>query len=229
MCLNRFRIPGAVAAAALLASCEPAATESGLEVYRAYDRPATLPQNPDEVRVKVSTSRQRVYVMEGDKPLLIMPVSVGAPDTPTPHGTFRIVRKEARHRARAHGFAYSGDKIERSYREDKPSGWSFTGTPLPYWSEFAPDYGFHTGWIKHQPCTNGCIRIHENLAPKFFRLISVGTPVEIAASQPEDAAYGNIPLPPDAGPLPDHPDSHYLTDRYFTQHKNPDFRGALSP
>lgn len=95
---------------------------------------------------------------------------------------------------------------------------------MPYWCEFKPNYGFHTGWIKHHPCTHGCIRMHENLAPKFFRLVSVGTPVHIAYSQPEDSSYGNLSLPPDAGPLPDYPTSMYTGNGYFKQHKSPSFQ-----
>ena len=48
----------------------------GLEAYQAYDHPAKRPQNPAAVSVKVSLSKQRVYVMEGGKMLMVMPVSV---------------------------------------------------------------------------------------------------------------------------------------------------------
>lgn len=214
-----------LAAALVLPSCtNMKSTGTGREAYQAYDRPAKLPDNPSNVRVEVSTSRQRVYVMEGDEPLLVMPVSVGTASTPTPKGNFTIYSKERFRRANTHGFAYSGGNIKRSYLSSKPSGWNFKGTPMPYWSEFKPAYGFHTGWVKHQPCTHGCIRMHENVAPKFFRLIREGTPVHIATSQPEDAKYADIPLPPDAGPLPDYSPSYYLSDQYFTQHKEPTFR-----
>ncbi len=211
-------------AALALSSCTTGVSSgSGVAAYKAYDRPASLPGNPSNVRVKVSTSRQRVYVMEGDKPLLVMPVSVGTASSPTPKGSFRIFNKEHHRRANTHGYAYSGDNIKKTYLSKRPPGWSFKGTPMPYWCEFKPAYGFHTGWVKHSPCTHGCIRMHENVAPKFFRLVSVGTPVNIATSQPEDAKYGNIPLPPDAGPLPDYPPSFYLGDGYFTGHKKPSY------
>ena len=213
------------AAALALPSCKvPVATGTGVAVYQAYDQPTKLPSNPSKVRVKVSTSRQRVYVMEGDIPLLVMPVSVGTASTPTPKGNFRIYRKEHHRRANDHGIAYSGSKAKRIYIDNRPSGWSFKGTPTPYWCEFKSNYGFHTGWVKHTPCTNGCIRMHENLAPKFFRLVSTGTPVSIASTQPEDAKYGNIPLPPDAGPLPDYSLQYYLGDDYFTRHKTPEYQ-----
>lgn len=218
-------LAAAVSAAALMSSCSTTSSGgSGLAAYHAYDRPAKLPTNPNNVRVKVSISKQRTYVMEGSEVLLAMPVSVGAPGSSTPTGSFTIFKKEHKHRANTHGYAYSGNKIQQTFLAKRPTGWSFKGTPMPYWCEFKPNYGFHTGWIKHHPCTHGCIRMHENLAPKFFRLVKTGTPVSIAYSQPEDATHGNIPLPPDSGPLPDYDGSMYVGDGYFTRHKTPTFQ-----
>jgi hypothetical protein len=195
----------------------------GLLAYHQYDVPTKLPSNPSAVRVKVSLSKQRTYVMEGSQILLAMPVSVGAPGTATPTGSFTIFNKEHKHRANTHGYAYKGDSTVKTMLSKKPAGYAFTGTPMPYWCEFKPNYGFHTGWVKHQPCTHGCIRMHENLAPKFFRLVKVGTPVSIAYSQPEDSIVGNIPLPPDAGPLPDYGGKMYTGDGYFYQHSTPKY------
>lgn len=215
---------GAAAVAVTLPSCSNSTGGgSGLDAYHAYDLPTKLPKNPSNVRVKVSLSKQRTYVMEGSDVLLAMPVSVGAPGSATPTGNFRIFNKEAKRRANTHGYAYSGDQVKQTYLSKRPAGWSFKGTPMPYWCEFKPAYGFHTGWLKHHPCTHGCIRMHENLAPKFYRLVNIGTPVNIAYSQPEDATHGNIPLPPDAGPLPDYPSSMYVGDGYFTRHKSPKY------
>lgn len=213
------------AGAVAISSCSMKA-ENGkaLAVYQAYDRPAALPQNLLAVQVKVSLSKQRVYVIEEGKILMVMPVSVGEPDSPTPTGTFRISKKEQKHRSSAHGFVYNGKQIRRCGAQNKHSGWSFKGTPMPYWCEFKPGLGFHTGWVRHSPCTSdGCVRMHENLAPKFFRMVSVGTPVNISYTQSEDARWAHIPLHPDAGPLPDHPFSMYLGDAYFTHHKTPEF------
>jgi len=202
-------------------ACSP--TNSSVAAYQAYDRPATLPANPDNVRVKVSLQRQRVYVMEGNKMLLAMPVSVGKPGSPTPQGNFRISDKVRNYRANTHGYATDGKNFKSCYLSAKPAGWSFKGTPMPYWCEFKSAYGFHTGWVKHTPCTHGCIRMHENLAPKFFRLVKNGTPVSIASTQPEDAQYANMPLPPDAGPLPDYSSEMYWGDGYFSRHKTPSY------
>jgi hypothetical protein len=217
-------LAAALSAAVFMPSCTTSSSGgSGLAAYHSYDRPTKLPANPNNVRVKVSLSKQRTYVMEGNEVLLAMPVSVGTSSNPTPSGSFRIFKKVEKKRANTHGYAYSGDQVKQTYLAKRPAGWSFKGTPMPYWCEFKPNYGFHTGWLKHHPCTHGCIRMHENLAPKFFRLVRVGTPVSIAYSQPEDAIVGNIPLPPDSGPLPDYNSNMYLGDGYFTRHKSPTF------
>ena len=195
-----------------------------MAAYNAYDRPATLPSNPSKVKVKISLKNQMAYVMEGSKPLLITPISIGKPSKPTPTGNFRIFNKEHKRRANTHGYAYNGNQIKKSYLKNKPSGWKFMGTPMPYWCEFVPAYGIHAGWMKDRPCTHGCIRLHVNVAPKFFRLVSNGTPISIAQSQPEDATIGrNIPRPPDASPLPDYPGSLMLQDSVFTMHKTPTY------
>jgi hypothetical protein len=192
---------------------------SALAAYHAYDRPTKSTNNPGAVSVKVSLSKQRVYVMEGEQMLLAMPVSVGAVKTATPTGDFKILNKNARHRDASHGYAYKGEKVKRVALKNKPATWSFKGTPMPYWCEFKPFLGFHTGWVRHSPCTDGSLRMHENLAPKFFHLVSVGTPVNISYRQPEDARWAEMSLPPDAGPLPDYDVSTYISEAYFTRHK----------
>jgi len=217
---------GSGIACLILSSCGTSSSLSsrGLSGYQSYDLPASLPNDRSKVRVKVSTNNQMVYVMEGSRALLVMPVSVGTSSTPTPKGHFRIFKKDHKHRANSHGFAYRDNQVRRTYLRTKPSGWSFKGTPMPYWCEFKANYGFHTGWMKNSPCTHGCIRMHENLSPKFFQLVKNGTPVYISYTQPEDATIGrNIPRPPDAGPLPNYPTSMMLSDGYFYRHNKPTY------
>lgn len=230
---NRTLLPSILAACAagfLSTSCSTAPTSGGsksaaMRAYEAYDRPATLPRNPSKVRVKVSLKNRMAYVMEGNTPLLVMPVTVGKSSTPTPSGNFRIQTKNHYYRANTHGYAVNGDTIRECYLRNKPAGWKFKGTPMPYWCEFKSAYGFHTGWMKPYPASSGCLRMHKNVAPKFYRLVSVGTPVSIASTQPEDATIGrNVPRPPDSTLFPGNPDRMMaLTQEFFTQHKTPTY------
>ena len=225
----------ACASSFLLSSCGgplTSSTSSGggslsgaRKAYEDYNRPATLPTNRSNVRIKVSLSNQMAYVMEGDKALLVMPVTVGKSSTPTPTGSFRIQAKEHKYRANTHGYAIKGDQVFGVKLKNKPAGYSFAGTPMPYWCSFKSGYGFHTGWMKPFPASAGCLRMHKNVAPKFFRLVSTGTPLSILSSQPEDATIGrNIPRPPDSTPFPGNPNEMMArTDDFFTQHQNPTY------
>ncbi len=164
-----------------------------------FDSPAWRPQNPDNVKVYVSTRAMAVYVMEGDRPLLVTPVSVGKAATPTPHGNFRIYHKDATRRNRTYGMWIKGNHVVggKSYKSPG-AGYRFHGYPMPYWVEFKSAYGFHEGSVWPQPRSHGCIRVHPNVAPKFFALVKKGTPVNIRATQPYDATYGrNLERPTD--------------------------------
>lgn len=226
--VSRFFIAVTALALPLLPSCGPiqntGSMSASMRAYENYNRPATLPSNPSNVRVKVSLKNQMAYVMEGSKPLLVMPVTVGRSSAPTPRGSFRINSKIHKYRAKTHGYAMKGDVVRGCYLRNKPAGWSFTGTPMPYWCEFKTAYGFHTGWMKPFPASAGCLRMHMNVAPKFYRLIRVGTPVNIATTQSEDATIGrNVPRPPDSTPFPFNRAMMARTDKFFTMHQTPTY------
>jgi len=114
-------LAAAVASALFMPSCTSSGI-GGLAAYHAYDRPAKLPKNPSNVSVKVSLSKQRAYVMEGSDCLLAMPVSVGAPGSSTPSGSFRIFNMIEKKRANTHGYAHSGASIKQTMLSKKPAG-----------------------------------------------------------------------------------------------------------
>ncbi|MGZ4967565.1 MAG: L,D-transpeptidase, partial [Chthoniobacterales bacterium] len=64
-----------------------------------YHVVAHRPHNPDAVHVKVSLSKQNIYVMEGDRCLMAVACTVGIPAKPTPKGNFRIYAKEEHKRS----------------------------------------------------------------------------------------------------------------------------------
>lgn len=160
-----------------------------------FDPPIQQPKNPANVQMKLSTGAQRLYVVEGDRVLLATPVSVGAPSTPTPHGNFRIYSKQ-----------------EQRRRVSSPGA----GYPMTYWMEFKPAYGLHWGFVKPHPTTHGCVRMPLNAARKTFQLVRVGTPINIARSQPWDDTVGKSLPRLDDSHLPDPPMSYMLSPRVFS-------------
>ena len=181
----------------LLGGCEtPLGTNPNPLAYK--------PHNPANVRVKVSLSTEQVYVLEGDRPLLVAATCVGVPgNKPTPCGNFTVTNKIAHKRSGSYGFYVNGGQIVPA--EAGHGSGTYVGHPMPYWVEFAPSYGFHEGFVWPAPHTHGCLRLHKNVAAKFFALVSVGTPVHIAYTQPEDQTIGrNVPRPVDfRDPEPD--------------------------
>ena len=180
---------------------------------------AYRPHNQANVRVKVSLSTQQVYVMEGDRPLLVAATCVGKADHPTPCGNFTAFNKLSRKRSGSYGYYIKGGTI-RAAEAGHGSG-TYVGYPMPYWVEFTPSYGFHQGYVWPMARTHGCLRLHKNVAAKFFALVKEGTPIQIARSQPEDATIGrSVPRPHDFND-PDPSPALMISDQAFAAPAGP--------
>jgi len=185
-----------IASALLLSSCASTTSIS----KKSYSVKAYKPKNPNNVKVRVSTSTQNIYVMEGDRLLMAVQGCVGTTQTPTPKGNFTINRK-----------------IKNKRRISQPGA----GYPMAYWCEFLPAYGFHEGFVHPRPRTHGCIRMHKEAAARLFALVKIGTPVNIATTQPQDAQYGHLVQPLDQSADPDPPMSQMMSPSWFTDPAGP--------
>ena len=199
--LRLIQWAGLVVATTFLAGCANlppvgsgtgSTSRGGGSPSRFYDPPAYRPKNPANVRVKISTGAQRLYVVEGDRVLLATPCSVGTASAPTPAGNFTIYSKQAK---------------RRSY--------SYGNYPMPWWMEFKPAYGIHWGFVKPVPCTHGCVRLPRLAAAKVFAMVPTGARLNVAHSQPEDATIGKTLPRLDDGPLPNPPQSYLMSDQVF--------------
>lgn len=187
----------AVAGAVMMTGCATGPRGGGLGAYKVT---AYKPKNPDAVRVKVSTSTQNVYVMEGDRLLMAVQGNVGTPSTPTPAGNFRIF-----------------NKIKNKRRISQPDA----GYPMAYWCEFKSAYGFHEGFVHPRPRTHGCVRLHKEAAARLFALVKIGTPVNVSRTQPEDALYGSRVRPLDQSGDPNPPRSELMSPNWFRDPAGP--------
>lgn len=175
------------AAAITLCSCQSLLTSK----QDNYDAPAHRPQNPNNVVIKVSLNTQMVYVMEGNRPLLVTATCIGTAQHHTPQGSFRVYNKIENKRSGSYGFGVSSNGAAYPAEASKVRGGDrYVGFPMAYWVEFSPGYGFHSGYVWNIPHSHGCLRLHPNVAPKFFALARPGTPIIIANSFPEDASLG---------------------------------------
>jgi hypothetical protein len=201
--------------ASLLAGCATGKIAGGGGPYHVT---AYKPHDPSAVRVKVSLAKQDVYVMEGDRCLMAAAISVGLPNKPTPRGSFRIYSKQEHKRSGSYGFSVQGDRIVPS---TGGGGGRYVGYPMGYWCEFAPGYGFHQGFVHPVPRTHGCIRLKGEAAAKFFALVQIGTPVNIATTQPEDATLGSKVQRVDDSRTPDPPASVMISEAAFEKPSGP--------
>lgn len=190
--IRSFAILSLAVVAAGLSSCTTPKT--GKTNYgKDFDPPAHRPSGSATVKLKVSTGAQRVYVMEGSKVLLATPCSVGVNGS-TGSGNYSITSKQATKR-----------------RVSSPGA----GYPMAYWMEWKSAYGMHWGFVKPYPCSHGCIRLPMKSAAKIFAMIKVGTPINIASSQPEDKTIGATLPVIDDSTLPDPPNSYMMSSKFF--------------
>ncbi len=107
--LSRLLLLGGLAVSPWLTSCStgPLATSSGANYHVVAHRPS----DPDKVRVKVSLSKQNIYVMEGERCLMAVACSVGIPAKPTPKGNFKIYAKNEHKRSGSYGFSVKGNRV----------------------------------------------------------------------------------------------------------------------
>jgi hypothetical protein len=183
-----------------------------------YHVDAYAPTSPGDVQVLVSLRTKIVYVMEGDRPLLVTPVSIGTSAYPTPTGHFAVTAKDPTKRSGEYGFWVNGNDIRPGGVGSPPGpGYSYVGYPMANWVEFAPGFGFHEGYVWPIPRSHGCIRIHRNASVKFFKLVRIGTPVTIAESLPEDDTIGRNVVHPSDYKDPDPPASEMISPSYFDQ------------
>ncbi len=212
----------ALAALALVTGC---ASRGPLRTT--YNSTAYKPNNPENVRVKVSLENRAVYVMEGDRPLLVTATAIGTPSNPTPKGNFRVFAKIPKKRSGSYGFSVNGDGSIRPTKSSQATG-KYVGFPMAYWVEFLPGYGFHEGSVWPMPRTHGCLRLHKNVAPKFYALTKSGTPINVAQTQPEDATIGkNLKRPTDYAD-PDPANAILISDAIFAPPSGPLFSDGPS-
>lgn len=213
--ISRLVLLGSVTCALTLTSCSTAPMGSG-----AYHVTAYRPHDPSKVRVKVSLSKQNVYVMEGDRCLMAVATSVGIPAKPTPKGNFTIYKKIEEKRSGSYGFRVQGDRVVPAEADSNVSG-RYVGYPMGFWCEFAPAYGFHQGFVHPYPRTHGCLRLKGEAAPKFFALVKIGTPVNIATTQPEDDTLGKLVKRVDDSKAPDPDPRLMVTSAAFPKPTGP--------
>ena len=143
---------------------------------------------PKISHVRISLSRQRIYLMTGDQIYIDSPISSGKAGHATPRGTFRISEKDADHRSSIYG-NFVDRRTGRVVRagistkiDSAPSGTRYVGAPMLWFCRLTNSgVGMHTGILPGYPASHGCIRLPAEIAPIIYSKVAVGTRVVIEA------------------------------------------------
>ncbi|MFL6515681.1 MAG: L,D-transpeptidase family protein [Chthoniobacterales bacterium] len=153
-----------------------------IRINQALLRSAT----PDRVRVVVSLSKQRAYLLIGEDVVIDSPISSGKRGHTSPSGSFSVLEKDPNHHSSIYGdFVDASGRVVRAGVSAKidsaPSGTHFDGATMKWFMRLTDEgVGMHVGILPGYPASHGCIRMPEEGAKLFYDHVKIGTPVRVS-------------------------------------------------
>jgi len=133
-----------------------------------YVRASAVGTGPVRSRVVVDLSAKRLTLYRRGRPVLRAPVAVGSSATPTPPGRYyvnqRLIPPDP-------GGPYGPAAIGISASSNVLTGWA-QGGPIAI-------HGTNEPWSIGHAVSNGCIRLHNDVLQRLFKVTPAGTPVVI--------------------------------------------------
>lgn len=134
--------------------------------------------------IVIDISDQKLYYYKGGKLVGISAVSTGREGHDSPVGRFKVRKKEKEHASNLYGdfVDTSGTVVVKNVdaiKDKPPAGTHFQGSSMPWFMEFAPGVGMHTGFLPGVPDSHGCIRLPDRMAKIFYEVTPMGTPVTV--------------------------------------------------
>ena len=132
----------------------------------------------------IDISQQKLFYYRGGKLVGVSAVSTGREGHDSPVGHFKVRKKEKEHASNLYGdfVDASGTVVVKNVdvtKDKPPAGTHFQGSSMPWFMEFAPGVGMHTGFLPGIPDSHGCIRLPDRMAKTFFEVTPMGTPVTV--------------------------------------------------
>ncbi|KAA6458379.1 L,D-transpeptidase [Acidobacteria bacterium AB60] len=145
---------------------------------------ATAQESPTNRVLVVSIQDRKLALVEDGQVRKIYNVAVGKPATPSPVGTFKIVRRVANP-----VYQHEGKTVQPG--PANPVGTRWMGLSIP-------GYGIHGTNVPNsigKATSHGCIRLGRADLEELYALVSVGDTVELIAQPNEETAAIFHPLP----------------------------------
>jgi len=132
----------------------------------------------------INISQQKLFYYKGGKLVGISAVSTGKDGHDSPVGHFKVQKKEKEHASNLYGdfVDASGTVVVKNVdaiKDKPPIGAHFQGSSMPWFMQFAPGVGMHTGFLPGIPDSHGCIRLPDRMAKIFYEVTPLGTPVSV--------------------------------------------------
>jgi hypothetical protein len=132
----------------------------------------------------IDITQQKLFYYKGGKLVGVSAVSTGREGHDSPLGRFKVRKKEKEHASNLYGdfVDASGTVVVKNVdvtKDKPPAGTHFQGSSMPWFMEFAPGVGMHTGFLPGIPDSHGCIRLPDRMAKTFFEVTPMGTPVTV--------------------------------------------------
>ncbi len=134
---------------------------------RGWLRADAVDVRPVRRRLVIRLRARTIAVFEGPRRLLVAPVAIGAPATPTPRGTFYVTASF--HAANPALGAWALETSARAAISEWPGGGivGIHGTPRPE--------------LLGEAVSHGCVRVSDRTALQLRRLAPPGTTVQVRA------------------------------------------------
>lgn len=155
-----------------------------VEIYKDQELLSQVTKKNSRVVICLAQQRGRLYV--DGKVAADWPVSTGIPGRETPAGKYTIVEKKEEYSSNRYGKFYNdkGRCVNTDadmFTQAVPEGGRFEGSPMPYWMRLTWDgVGMHIGRVAAgKRLSHGCIRTPRAMCVDLYKLLSVGTRVNV--------------------------------------------------
>lgn len=175
---------GKVVAALVLCASSSVAAQSSATSQATAQPMARAAQR----RIVISLPDRKLALLEGDRVVQVYPIAVGAPQSPSPTGTFQIVNRLT------HPTYYSPGVVIPPGKAN-PLGTRWMGLSAKRFGIHGTNEPLSIG----RDASHGCIRMRNRDAEALFELIRVGDTVEVIGERSvELAALFGAPATPSA-------------------------------
>ena len=150
-------------------------------------------QDRNPFHVEIDLQDQAAFLVRGRGVVLESPISSGRYGHLTGTGSFKVLEKQANHYSSIYGKIV--DRNGRTIVADAdvdmkvPAGAKFVPAPMRYFMRFHEADGMHAGYLPGYPASHGCVRMPEELAIAFYRVVEIGTPVTVFGRTPHTNDY----------------------------------------